>query len=171
MSKYNTEYIKRIRPLAYELERYGIEVNRKGYANCPFHSEKTASFKVYKDGTFHCFGCGVYGDVIAFTMLINNISFEEACNKLNGDISYSEMRKADLIRYKRDSKLEAIKKLREEYWTTFDEWLLNETVFCALIPKTPFAEPSEMWLESLSKRSYLLHRLETVENRLTKFRL
>jgi hypothetical protein len=28
---------------------------------CPQHTEKTPSFAIYSDGTFHCFGCGLSG--------------------------------------------------------------------------------------------------------------
>ena len=46
---------------------------------CPFHSEKTASFSVTSDKQiFHCFGCGVGGNVIRFIMKIENIGFKEA---------------------------------------------------------------------------------------------
>ena len=34
---------------------------------CPFHAEKTPSFSVNEEkGLFHCFGCGVSGDVFDF---------------------------------------------------------------------------------------------------------
>ena len=49
--------------------------NLKG--NCPFHGEKTPSFYVYDDH-FHCFGCGVGGDVFKFAMLHEKVSFPES---------------------------------------------------------------------------------------------
>ena len=46
---------------------------------CPFHKEKTPSFSVHATRQFyHCFGCGVSGDVFAFVAKIENISFPEA---------------------------------------------------------------------------------------------
>jgi DNA primase len=46
---------------------------------CPFHQEKTPSFNVNPDrGAFHCFGCGVGGDVFKFAMLHDKVSFPEA---------------------------------------------------------------------------------------------
>lgn len=50
---------------------------------CPFHNEKTPSFYVNDDKQFyHCFGCGVHGDVIGFTMEQGNQSFIEAIEAL-----------------------------------------------------------------------------------------
>jgi DNA primase len=46
---------------------------------CPFHEEKTPSFVVNPEKQiFHCFGCGIGGNVIKFIMAIENISFTEA---------------------------------------------------------------------------------------------
>jgi DNA primase len=60
---------------------------RKAGANyvglCPFHQEKTPSFAVHPvKQIFHCFGCGVGGDVFKFVMQIENVSFPEALRRV-----------------------------------------------------------------------------------------
>jgi len=52
-------------------------------ACCPFHQEKTPSFNVNEEKQFyHCFGCGVGGDVFSFIMEIENIGFRESLELL-----------------------------------------------------------------------------------------
>ncbi len=52
-------------------------------ACCPFHQEKTPSFTCNREkGLFYCFGCQTGGDVFAFLMKIENLSFTEALEKL-----------------------------------------------------------------------------------------
>jgi DNA primase len=50
---------------------------------CPFHGEKTPSFHVHRDrGFFHCFGCGVGGDVFKFVELQEKVGFSDAARQL-----------------------------------------------------------------------------------------
>jgi DNA primase len=50
---------------------------------CPFHAEKTPSFNVHRDkGFFHCFGCGVGGDVFKFIELQEKVGFSDAAKQL-----------------------------------------------------------------------------------------
>jgi len=50
---------------------------------CPFHQEKTPSFIVNPDSnTYHCFGCGVGGNVFKFVMAVENLDFPGAAQLL-----------------------------------------------------------------------------------------
>ncbi len=61
------------------LKRHG----RNYFGLCPFHNEKSPSFSVSETKQiFHCFGCGVGGDVIGFVKKIENIDFKEAVEML-----------------------------------------------------------------------------------------
>ncbi len=60
-----------------------VKLRKAGAQNfsglCPFHNEKTPSFSVHATRQFfHCFGCGVSGDVFAFVQKIENVTFPEA---------------------------------------------------------------------------------------------
>lgn len=51
---------------------------------CPFHSDKhSASFFVFPNNTFHCFGCQVHGTIIDFVMKYDNLDFKSALAKLS----------------------------------------------------------------------------------------
>ncbi|MCW2838867.1 MAG: primase [Aeromicrobium sp.] len=55
--------------------------SRKGL--CPFHDEKSPSFNVRPSvGSYHCFGCGVGGDVFKFVMEIEGLTFVETVERL-----------------------------------------------------------------------------------------
>ena len=63
-----------------------IKLKKAGAQNysglCPFHNEKTPSFSVHVTHQFfHCFGCGLSGDVFTFVQKIENITFSEAKTK------------------------------------------------------------------------------------------
>lgn len=56
---------------------------------CPFHDERSPSFHIRPQlGTFHCFGCGESGDVIAFIQKMDHCSFTETVELLAARINY-----------------------------------------------------------------------------------
>src|SRR5690606_17793554 len=63
-----------------------VQLKKKGkdyWANCPFHKEKTPSFRVVPSrGFYKCFGCGGAGDGCSFRMRYAGLGFEEAVRKV-----------------------------------------------------------------------------------------
>ena len=63
-----------------------VHLKRSGrnyFGLCPFHNEKSPSFSVSPDKQiFHCFGCGVGGNVFTFISKIEGIGFKEAIENL-----------------------------------------------------------------------------------------
>jgi len=83
------EAIKDQFPLAGIVESY-VQLKRKGgqYEGlCPFHMERTPSFKIYeKDQRYHCFGCGAHGDLFDFLEHMEGLDLRAAAERLTGGI-------------------------------------------------------------------------------------
>lgn len=129
---------------------YGLRVSRDGFALCPFHHEKTGSFKVYKGaGGWKCYGCGESGDVIDFVEKYFNLDFKEAMAKLNEDFHLGlpigekrtprqrmeEAAKAHRARHVKDEKEKALEAAKSAYWEAYDRWLTISTILERLHPK------------------------------------
>jgi DNA primase len=107
-----------------------VKLKKAGAQNysglCPFHNEKTPSFSVHATRQFfHCFGCGVSGDVFSFVQKIENITFPEAvravAQKLGiplPKVSYSSPVEA------KEAKLRTVLlDVHERACAFFEEWL------------------------------------------------
>jgi len=74
------------------ISRY-VSLNKSGAnfkGRCPFHKDDTPSMVVNAEkGLWHCFGCGEGGDVIAFLMKIERLSFIEAVKRLAAEVGMS----------------------------------------------------------------------------------
>ena len=94
---------------------------------CPFHSEKTPSFHVNPEkGFFHCFGCGVGGDVFKFLELHEKLAFPDAVRLLaqKFGVALPEMSESDGEDSRRDTALrEALLKVHELASAYFREQL------------------------------------------------
>ena len=88
MVKYSEELIEEIRnnnDIVDVISQYVIlkRSGRNFFGLCPFHKEKSPSFSVSPDKQiFHCFGCGVGGNVIHFISKIENLNFRETLELL-----------------------------------------------------------------------------------------
>ena len=88
MARYSEEVIEEVRQnndIVDVISQY-VHLTRKGrnyFGLCPFHNEKSPSFSVSPDRQiFHCFGCGVGGNVYTFLMKLEGMSFLEALENL-----------------------------------------------------------------------------------------
>jgi len=69
--------------------RYTQLTRRAGafWGNCPFHTEKTPSFKVNPErGVYHCFGCKESGGLVTFLQKVESLSFPEVIQKLGHEL-------------------------------------------------------------------------------------
>ena len=88
MVRYSDELIEEIKSrndIVDIISQY-VVLKRSGrnfFGLCPFHKEKSPSFSVSPDKQiFHCFGCGVGGNVFHFVSKIENLSFRETVEML-----------------------------------------------------------------------------------------
>ena len=88
MQRYSDEIIDEVRQtndIVDIISQY-VHLKRSGrnfFGLCPFHNEKSPSFSVSPDKQiFHCFGCGVGGNVFTFLTKIEGLNFVEAIQTL-----------------------------------------------------------------------------------------
>lgn len=85
MGKVDVQLVKDKVDIIGLMSRYlSLTESGEGYkGRCPFHQDKTPSLVVSpQKGLWHCFGCGEGGDIFAFLMKIERISFSEALARL-----------------------------------------------------------------------------------------
>lgn len=162
-------------------EYYGLQPDRKGFICCPFHNEKTPSFKVYKgDGGYHCFGCGEHGGVIDFVMKYFDLTFKEAITKLNNDFclgfpiggklgrrkQVDLARKSFKARQERESKQNEHNRLKTARETALDEWVKFDKQRIKYKPKKEDVELHPLFLDAIINLPHAEYRLECAETEL-----
>lgn len=155
-------------------ERYGFNVDRRGFVCCPFHNEKTPSTRVY-DKDFHCFGCGENGDIISFVQKFFGVSFQDALKKLDADFvlgiykeqSFEYLRcmyyKQQKLNAEKERKKWAKQKADNEYWEAFDEWKRLDENRRKYKPVQPCDELHPLFVESIKNMDYQRYVLNELE--------
>lgn len=137
-------------PMREAAEHYGLRFNRAGFAVCPFHNEKTPSFKIHNERG-HCFGCGWHGDVIDFAQRILGTDLDEALRSLIRDfglnipldrgLSIRERqqlyRQMSRLQAERKRKAEEEQKEQEAYEQALDLFILYDRWKREYAPKSP----------------------------------
>ncbi len=87
---------------------------------CPFHTDKAPSFTVDAERKlFHCFGCGVGGDVFTFVMQTENVDFAEAVQILakRANVTLSEFKPGDGQKRKLKDRVLKVNELASKYFS------------------------------------------------------
>ena len=112
---------------------------------CPFHSERTGSFKVRGDyQRYRCYGCGESGDVIDFLRQVEGLEFREAIEQLAAKAGLPIPAQTAVDEPDRD-RMRAVREVLTEAHSLFQQWLIH-----------PSAEPA---------RTYLTDRCFDLEHR------
>ena len=88
MARFDQNFLDRIRDRVSLASLIGRKVSLKSkgrdhWACCPFHNEKTPSFKISEERKrYHCFGCGKDGDIFTYLVEAEGFTFPEAVERL-----------------------------------------------------------------------------------------
>ena len=152
-----------------EVARFlGFEPDRKGFVKSPFHSEKTASCKLYdKPGAgFYDFSTGESGDVVSFVAKTQGVSNWEAMQLLIETFSLPvDVKNAHLTR----SRVQELKQKREadqkrkavdqKKWVAEMDSLKTVIATCEGILTNPHIEPmSDLWCSAVEQRNQAIIR-------------
>lgn len=147
-------------------QHYGVQVNHRGKALCPFHQDKHPSLS-FKDKIFTCFSCGATGDAIRLAGHLTGIAKPiDVVRRLNEDFSLG----LTLDGPPDTQKMKAEQKAREHV-KLFESWIKDASntmaAYCRMLrtnyeafaPKTAddMDRPHPLFLEAC-------HRLAWVED-------
>ena len=142
---------------------YGLDVNRGGFACCPFHNERNPSFKVYEDH-YHCFGCGEHGDHVDFVQKLYGLSNIEAAKQINKDfglgLETGEIAKPITTRPRKNDEFKQW--LGESVHTLIEYKKLLAYWEKIYDPRSPIDKVNDRYLESIHNKAYVEHCVDTL---------
>jgi len=143
LSKFTSDTIDRVRAAAdmVEIVSAHTDLRRQGVrwtGLCPFHDERSPSFGIHaEDKLYHCFGCGVGGDLFDFVAATENIDFPAAVELL------ADRYGVEITREKEDPQAEA----RREARTRLTELMERAAMFySSVFHDSPEAEKARKYL-------------------------
>jgi len=143
----------------------GITIRRRGrdfWAPCPFHGEKTPSFKVSPERqSFYCFSCGGHGDVVDFIQRLRGLSYRQALGYLG--MKPGRTYQPDPIIERRKKLRSAFETWRRRYYIALadDAIRLNELRILAE-KKPPQGEAGWAYGEEIARLPEVDHKLDVL---------
>ena len=164
MVSYRSENIKAALDIERVVSFYGYEPNRQGFVSCPFHSEKTASLKIYpKSNSFYCFGCGAGGDIIDFVRLLYGLGFGQACLRLESDFGLVGGQSAASPELSERAKKRNAEKA--EYKALNERFVRYNQIIRDSKPKAQGEPPSPEFIEAIKELPHIEYRLRELEEK------
>lgn len=157
-----TDEIKQSVSMREVTERYGYHPNRAGFISCPFHKEKTASMKIYKD-SYNCFGCGANGDIFSFVMGMDNCDFKTAFKTLGGTYKQQNDYQRKLSNYRFEKAKE--KRKQEELKNKQEKSQLLKDIDILKLCKQLYPPFSDEWCDAVNQLEVKLYRLSCLTER------
>jgi DNA primase len=177
--------IKRAVPARELFEHYGFEINRAGFCHSPFAAnDKTPSLKVYDgDRGWHDFSSGKGGDIIAFVQEYFNLSFMDACKKINADfdlhlplgekLTLAQQREADrkAAQRKREQieREMAQKRVLTAYHAAYDRWVSLDIMKRENAPQSPSEPFNERYAYAVKRIDEAGYELDKATDALRRF--
>lgn len=156
------------------LEKYH-KTGRHNRTSCPFHDGKDNNFS-YNDKVYHCFVCGVKGNIITFVKECFGLDFMNAISKLNDDFGLGlpinskmtlRQRKDFLYKAKERERLKEQKRIKEENYRTlhdslWDEWTRLDNNRRDYAPKSLADNFHPLYVESVKKIDYQSYLIDSL---------
>jgi DNA primase len=155
MARFTRDSVDRVKELAdiVEIVSAHTDLQQRGqdyWGNCPFHDERTPSFKVNpREKLFYCFGCEASGDVFRFVEEKEGLEFPDAVESL------AERYGVELERESEDPRAEESRRRRARLWE-----LLERTAkfYERYLWEAPKAEKARAYLAGRGLREEVLRR-------------
>lgn len=157
------------------IERYTGEKIVRGKMRCPFHGERDASFTIYPNGTYYCFGCSESGDVITFVRRWFRLGFADALRRIDTDFSLglfgrqtlTARRRAHTEQERRQKERLERKRAEEQatarYWEMFDLVRHYETIIQNKRPTRSDEPLCPEFIDAITHIERAQYRLEELE--------
>lgn len=165
-------------------DKYGIDVNRSGFAICPFHDDSNPSMKVYPSNRgYHCYVCHAGGDVIDFVSKYFSIPFHEALKRIDEDfglnlgignaLTEDQEKEHRRISYQKRKRKKLLKRteneLYEKFYDALDWKLRLERLKAEFAPKTPSNDFDPVYEFAVHELPSAADDVEIADTKLTCF--